>query len=77
MKRHGLVVTKKKKKYHLSTNLFLDKPMNDELCSLLHNASFDFFLENGEIQEFSGIMMLPPPFRSLSLSLSLYFFLSF
>lgn len=41
--------------------------MNDELCSLLHNASFDFFLENDEIQEFSGIMMLPPSFLSLCL----------
>lgn len=45
--------------------------MNDELCSLLHNASFDFFLEDGEIQEFSKIMMLPPSFSS---SLSPYFF---
>lgn len=49
--------------------------MNDELCSLLHNAFFDFFLENGEIQEFSEIMMLPPPF--LPLFLPPYFFLSF
>ena len=48
--------------------------MNDELCSLLHNASFDFFLEDGEIQEFSKIMMLPPPFSSfLSLSLLTFF----
>lgn len=46
--------------------------MNDELCSLLHNAFFDFFLENGEIQEFSEIIMLPPPFSS-SLSPSLLF----